>query len=200
MTTNNVLYIADDMILLKNKKYHDIIITKLNKKIVSLGRIANITNFMKEYENILKTHNLNNSILGETIKIIVGPDYTNTDITILKNIFTNFNYRKIYIIKETKLYKLKETNAYLNVYDNYQHLIYLDKYKKVNSLVLPTKLFKSSNDLMKYIKYIIEDKELYLLGSGELLKEIFNTFEEQYNNKTYLFSNHSLYLITKAFS
>lgn len=198
MKAQNVLYFSDNVIYLKNKKKDILIKYKVGKNILANGKIINTMRFIKTYEKLLSENSLNNFLFGETLKIIVAPYYNSIDINLLKNVFANFNYRKVIIDLETKYYKLNQTNAYLNVFDTYQVLSFIDEFKKVNNILITNNLFLNLEDLMSYIKYRIQDRELYLLGRGELLNNFFNSFEEKYHNKTYIFANHEEYLITKA--
>lgn len=198
MKTNNIVYLTDEYIYLKNKKKKDIIRYKINDGIISCGKISNIKNFIKTYEKLLNEFHLNNFLFGDTIKIIVLPSYLQSEINMLKNIFMVFNYRKIIIEKEIKYFKLSSNNAYINIYNNYLSICYLDEFKKINNLYIETKLFKTEQDLMKYLKYILYPKEIYLLGFGTLINTIFNELENKTDLKTYLFSNHETYILDKS--
>ena len=172
MKYNNILHITDDCLYLKSKKQKDIIKYKLSKNIVYGGRISNIKKFMKSFEKLLSENHLNNSLFGETIKVVVASNYTPADITFLKNIINSFNYRKIIIEKELKYYKLNNNIAYINVFDDYFNITYLDEYKKINNIYMETQGFLKTDDILEYLSYILNQKEVYLLGSGELIKEI----------------------------
>ena len=198
MKTNNIVYLTDEYIYLKNKKKKDIIRYKINDGIISCGKISNIKNFIKTYEKLLNEFHLNNSLFGDAIKIIVLPSYLPSEINMLKNIFMVFNYRKIIIEKELKYLKLSNNNAYINVYNNYISISYLDEFKKINNLYFEPKLFKNEQDLIKYLKYILNSKEIYLLGNGNLLNTIFSDLENKTGLKTYLYSNHETYILDKS--
>mgnify|MGYP004568447807 FL=1 len=197
MKMKNILYITDDYLYLKNKKNKDIIKYKVSKNIIESGKIVNIIKFNKLYEKMLSDNHLNNTLFGETIKIIVTPNYKSADITLLKNIFNCFNYRKVIVDYITKNYKLNDNNCYINIISNTIFITMLNEYKKINTITILSSNFKNTLDLCKYIKYIVLDKEIYLLGSGELLTEIFNLFEDTFSNKTFIFSNHDTYILTK---
>lgn len=199
MKAQNILYLGDNTIYLKSNKNNKIIKYKTSKGVLVNGKIGNTKGFLKSYELLLQENKLNNKLFGEKIKIIVGPVYNGLDINILKNVFAYFNYRKIMVDNETKYYKLNGNNAYLNVFDNYCYLTYMNEYKKIISINILNNMFFNEQDLCAYIKYQIKDRELYLLGVGERLNNIFNTFEEKYGNKTYVFSNSEDYLIMRAF-
>ena len=198
MKTNNIVYLTDEYIYLKNKKKKDIIRYKINDGIISGGKISNIKNFIKTYEKLLNEYHLNNSLFGDAIKIIVLPSYLPSEINMLKNIFMVFNYRKIIIEKELKYLKLSNNNAYIYVYNNYISISYLDEFKKINNLYFEPKLFKNEQDLIKYFKYILNSKEIYLLGNGNLLNTIFSDLENKTGLKTYLYSNHETYILDKS--
>ena len=198
MKYNNILHITDDYLYLKNKKNKDIIKYKLANDIIYGGKISNIKKYMKTYEKLLSENHLNNSLFGETIKVVVASNYTPADITFLKNIINSFNYRKIIIEKELKYYKLNNNIAYINVFDDYFNITYLDEYKKINNIYMETNSFFKTEDILKYINYITCDKEVYLLGSGNLLKEIFSKLEDKFNIKTYIFSNYETHIITSV--
>lgn len=198
MKTNNIVYLTDEYIYLKNKKKKDIIRYKISDGIISGGKISNIKNFIKTYEKLLNEFHLNNSLFGDAIKIIVLPSYLPSEINMLKNIFMVFNYRKIIIEKELKYFKLSNNNAYINVYNNYISISYLDEFKKINNLYFEPKLFKNEQDLIKYLKYILKSKEIYLLGNGNLLNTIFSDLENNTGLKTYLYSNHETYILDKS--
>ena len=198
MKFNNILHITDDYLYLKAKKHKSIIKQKLALNTVYGGKIYNIKKFMKTFEKLLNEYHLNNSLFGETIKIIVSSNYTPADITFLKNIMTCFNYRKIVIEKELNYYKLNDKNTYINIFDNYFNLTFLDEYKKINNIYMETKSFYNNNDILNYINYITKDKEVCLLGNGDLLKEVFANLENKFDKKTYIFSNHETLIITSA--
>ena len=147
------------------------------------------------YEKILKDNNLNNNLLGDTIKIIVSPNYTPADITLLKKLFERFNYRKIVVDNEIKTYKLNNNNCYLNVFDNFMNLSFIDEYKKINSFIIYNNYFLTIDKLLSSIKDRIQNKEIILLGHGDFLQKIFDYFENKYDNKTYIFTNFETYLI-----
>lgn len=195
---NNVLYLTDDIIYLKNKNRKDIIKYNINKNIIIEGKIANIDKFIKAYEKLLNENNLNNNLFGDTIKIIIRPNYTFADISLLKTVFEKFNYRKITIDNETKYYKLNNSNAYLNIFNNYIILTYIDEYKKTNSFVIPANYFNNNTDTFKYIKSKIANKDIYIIGKGEVMNEVFSLFESIYQNKTYIYSNHETYLLDNS--
>lgn len=198
MKINNIVYLTDDYIYLKHKKNNNIIKYKLNKNIVEAGKIANQPKFIKSYEQLLNINHLNNSLFGETIKILISPNYNQADIRVLKNLFMCFNYRKVIVENIFKILKLDKNSFYINGYEEYIELFYLDEFNKNNYLLINTNLFFTTDDFFKYLKYRVKNKELYLLGNSDLLSEIFTFFEEKYNNKTFMFSNNELYLINKA--
>lgn len=192
---NNIVYITDDCIYLKNKKRNLFIKSNINKGIIECNKIYNIEKFIKSYEKILKDNNLNNNLIGDTIKIIVTPNYYPSDIFMLKKIFEKFNYRKIIVENEIKTYKLNNTNSYLNIFDNYLFLTYLDEYQKIKSFVINSNYYLDINSLIKTIKDRINNKDILIIGHGKLLQDIFNKYESTYNNKTYLYSNYDTYVI-----
>ena len=198
MKFNNILHITDDYLYLKAKKHKNIIKQKLALNTVYGGKIYNIKKFMKIFEKLLNENHLNNSLFGETIKIIVSSNYTPADITFLKNVMACFNYRKIVIEKELNYYKLNDKNTYINIFDNYFNVTFLDEYKKINNIYMETKSFYNNDDILNYISYITKEKEVCLLGSGDLLKETFANLENKFNKKTYIFSNHETLIITSA--
>ena len=198
MKFNNILHITDDFLYLKAKKHKSIIKQKLALNTVYGGKIYNIKKFMKTFEKLLNENHLNNSLFGETIKIIVSSNYTPADITFLKNIMTCFNYRKIVIEKELNYYKLNDKNTYINIFDNYFNVTFLDEYKKINNIYMETKSFYNNEDILNYINYITKDKEVCLLGNGDLLKEVFANLENKFDKKTYIFSNHETLIIASA--
>lgn len=195
MKYNYTLHITDDYLYLKKKD--NLIKYKLNKDIVFGGKVVNINKFIKSFEKLLCENHLNNSLFGEKIKIIVSSNYKEADIIFLKNIMNCFNYRKISINKELKYYKLNSNNIYLNIFDNYINITFLDEYKKINNIYLESKMFITDDDLMKYLNYIVKNKEVFLLGSGFLLKDIFLNFENKFNKKTYIFQNYQTYIISR---
>lgn len=195
---NNIIYLTDEYIFIKNKKQKDIIKYKINKNIILNGKIINAQKFIKTYELVLKKYNLNTNFFGDTIKIITNASYSLLDKQILKNIFSTLNYRKIVIENASKYLKLNQSNAYLEIYDTYQILSFLDGYRKINNILITNNFFKTTEDIFLYIKYRINEKELYLLGFGSLFEEFFNKFENECDNKTYTFFDSSIYYISHA--
>lgn len=196
MKFNNILHITDDYLYFKNKKNKEIIKYKLPDRTIYGGKISNTKKFIKSFEKLLNANHLNNSLFGDTIKIIVANNYKEADILFLKNIISSFNYRKIVVEKEIKYYKLKENIAYINIFDNYFNVTYLDEYKKIKNIYMETNSFKNTYDILKYIDYITDKKEVCLLGSGNILEEVFLNLEDKFNKKTYIFKNHETHIIT----
>ena len=151
MKFNNILHITDDYLYFKNKKNKEIIKYKLPERTIYGGKISNTKKFIKSFEKLLNANHLNNSLFGDTIKIIVANNYKEADILFLKNIISSFNYRKIVVEKEIKYYKLKENIAYINIFDNYFNVTYLDEYKKIKNIYMETNSFKNTSDILKYI-------------------------------------------------
>lgn len=195
MKFNNLIYLTDEAIYLKNKKQKNIIKFKITKGIIKYGKVYHVDKFLKSYSKLLNDFHLNNNLFGDTIKVIINSTYTPADIFFLKTIFEKFNYRKIVFEQETKKYKLNQSNAYLNIFDNYLLLSYIDEYKKTKSFLIPNNYFNTLNDTLKYIKNKIANKDLYLIGKGEILTEIFNSFEKKYQNKTYIYKDSEVFLL-----
>ena len=61
---------------------------------------------------------------------------------------------------------------------------------------METNSFKNTYDILKYIDYITDKKEVCLLGSGNILEEVFLNLEDKFNKKTYIFKNHETHIIT----
>lgn len=196
MKYNNVLYITDNYLYLKNKK-SDVIKYEVGKGIIYGGKIINARKFIKLYDKLLSDKHLNNSLFGDTIKVIVLANYSEVDINNLKSILNTFNYRKIMVVSEVKYYKLNNKSCYVNVNDNYLSINYIDKFNRVDNIFMESRNFKNNSDLMAYLDYVVEKREVYLLGDGELIKDIFNLFEEKYNKKTYIFNGAQTYIITR---
>lgn len=197
MKANNLLYLTDNTIYLKNKKKKDIIKYNISNNVIKFGKIYHIEKFLKEYNIFLNKYHLNNNLFGDTITIIINSTYTPADIEILKNIMEKLNYRKVTFENEIKLYKLNNDKAIINAQKNYLILSYLDEYKKIKSTLIPSDFFVAFNDLSSYIKSKIQNKELYLIGKSDILNELFNNFEKKYNNKTYIYNNHEIFLINE---
>lgn len=198
MKVHNILYLTDNYIYLRNIKSNKDYKKKISKGIIINTKIANINKFNMFYNKFLNEFKLNKNLFGETIKIIVNPMYTAADINILKNVFLAFNYRKVLVDYETKYYKLNSNNAYLNIRENIASLSYQDEYRKTQNILIPEQFFFSSSDFLAYIKYQIKDRDLYLLGTGDLYEEVEKNFEVKYFNKTYIFSNNENYFISQA--
>lgn len=196
MKIKNTLYLTDDTLYLKSKD--EVIKWKVRQNVLKNGKIASISKFTKEYEKLMQKYNLNNSIFGQTIKIIVNSAYLDSDITVLKNIFTCLSYRKVIVEKELKYLSLTASKAYLLIYDTYSFLYYLDEYQKARSILIDSNIFAESSEYEKYIARKVKGKELFLLGQGDKLNHFFQTFEKNYNILTYLYNNHATYFVDKS--
>ena len=96
MKYNNILHITDDCLYLKSKKQKDIIKYKLSKNIVYGGRISNIKKFMKSFEKLLSENHLNNSLFGETIKVVVASNYTPAVLSYLEFLLYDLLHLKLF--------------------------------------------------------------------------------------------------------
>lgn len=190
-----ILLMNDEFLTLHDLKKHQTIKEKIPKNTVINGKVANINKFIQKYEDILKKHNLNNSLLGDKLKIVVHPKYTSTDITLIKNIFEKLNYRKITIDNELKYYKLDNKSAWINANNNYLLLSYINEYDKKESFLIENNFFLTIDDLFKYLKKRIENRDVYLIGSGEIFENLYQKFENIYKNKVYTFSNSNDYIL-----
>lgn len=192
---NNIAYLTDETIYFKNVKTNKIIKQKINKNIIINGKVANIDKFMNVFDKILKDNNINNNIFGDTIKIIVNPTYTNSDIYLIKNLLEKFNFRKVFIENEIKYYKLNKENCYLNINNEYILMTYINEYQKIENYIIPNNFFNDKKSLFDYIKQKIKNKVVYLIGTGEKLNMFFNNFEQDYGNSTYLINESDIYLL-----
>ena len=200
MQINNLLYLTDEYIYLKNRKLTNVIKYKINKNIILYGKIYNIDKFIKTFNKLLSEKHLNNNLFGDTLKVIINPSYTPADITLLKTVLDKFNYRRIIFENEIKRYKLNDSNAYLNVFNSYQILSFIDEYHKTKSYLIPANFFNNTTDLLKYIKNKIGKKDLYLIGISDNLSQIFTDFEKIHSNLTYLYTDHELYVLNSVHS
>ncbi len=60
--------------------------------------------------------------------------------------------------------------------------------------MLPFNYFNSNEEILLFIKKKVANREIHLIGKGEMLEEIFQNFENLYQNKTYMYTNSELYL------
>ena len=151
-------------------------------------------------EKICHSYKLNNSIIGEKIKVIVSNEYNLLDKEILRNCFEKLNFRNILIEEENKYYKLDLNKAYLNILKDYMSLTYINDYQKKEIYLIPLNFFlfndlDNIDFLLEFIKKKIDKRELYLLGYGKYLEDIYTNFEKKYHNPTYLFAHHETYII-----
>ncbi len=194
-----IIYLTDEIIYVKNKKTNDIIKFKLSKDVIKYGKVYNITKFLDAFNKLINTNHLNNNLFGDKIKVIVNANYSPADIYFLKSLLEKFNYRKITFEKETKLYKLNKSNAYLNIFNNYLMLSYIDEYKKINNYIIPANFFNSTKDLFRFVKNKIEERDLFLIGNGNLIEEFMLNFEAKNHNKTYLHTDSEIYLLNSVY-
>lgn len=192
MKKTNILYITDIIIYYKKDS---IIKYPINKGIVINSKIGNIKKFNKVLGDLLTNNNLNNTLFGNKIKVIINNTWTKADMEIIKNVLINYNYRRIEFEYDHKYYHLNNQNAYLNVLDDYILLTIINDYHKIKTILINNDIFDNIVDKMDYISKMIGNKELFILGYGEDLITIFNSFEEKYKNNTYLFSNNESYLL-----
>lgn len=194
MKVNNLLYLTEDIIYLKNKKIDKVIQHKINNSIIKYGKIYNDEKFLKEYAKLLQSNHLNNNLFGDTIKVIINSTYTPMDIKYLKFLLEKFNYRKIIFENETKYYDLNKTKAFLNVQNDYILLSYIDIYNKTKTFFITDDFFSNINSLLKYIKNKIAMKDLLIIGKGKKISIILEKFENIHHNKTYVYTDSELYL------
>ena len=195
--TNNIIYLSDNYIYLKNYKHKNIIKYNVAKGIIINNKIANIKLFNNTLNNLIKKYKLNNSLFKESITIIINDTYTDVDKFILNNLFESFNYKNIIFINENKTYNLNNNIAYINIKEDNILLTYIDSYKNINTIYIPSNYYDSIKDLCRYINNKIGNKEITLLGYGNLLNDFFNYYEKNYNIAVYLYTNSEFYIIDK---
>ena len=193
MKKKNVLLLTDKYIYFKNNS--KILKYQIDKGIVINGKVANIEKFNKVFSKFLKKNNLNNTIFGDTIKVIINNTWTNADMFVIKYILININYRKIEFIYDIDFYNMNTKNAYLVIYDNYMILNYLDDYKKHSTILVTSNMYDKLEDFMDYIATKVLKKELFILGYGTMLQDFFNVFEDTYNIHTYIYANNETYFL-----
>ncbi len=191
----NILYLTDNCLYLKNYKHQDIIKVKLAKGIMDNGKIASINKFITKYESLSDKYNLNKGLIGEKILIVVHDKYTAADISLLKNIFEKLNYRQTQVEKESKYLKLNQKDAYVIIWDNYINLYYIDEFNKYQSYLIESNFFNTEKELFNFLKSKIKKRNIYLLGNGKIITEMYQNFENKYHNKTYMFTNSEYYLL-----
>ena len=191
--TNNLLYLTGNDAILYNFKYKKYFKLLLSKDIIKLGRIVDNSLFINNFKRFLNKHNINNNIFGESIIIIVQPGYEVNDFENLKTIFLSLNFKCITFLDEVKVYNLNLNNVWINIQKNYYILSLLDNYGKIKSYYVINNYFKNEMHLYKFIKYIVQDKSIYLFGN--YVDNFFNVFEKLFRNKVYLFSNNETFII-----
>lgn len=190
----NVLYLVDDNILFFSKKFKKILKYKINNKALKNGKIANTKLFITSYKKFLNTYKLNNNIFGDTLTIIVNPEYTKVDIDIITNVFASLNYRKTNIVNEIKLYKLNGENAYLNYNQNYMILLYQDEFKEKKVFLIEQNFF-TVEELIKFIKQKISNRNIFCFGLNKDIDEFIKKLETNSQNTGYHFANDESYII-----
>lgn len=194
----NIIYLTDKYLYMysskKNKKYK----FKMDEGIILTGKIANYQKFIKRYFEILKEQKVNNSFIGEKLHLIVNHNYTDVDRFIIQKIFLYFNYRNIKIDDDINYYKLNNNNVWLNLQDKYFTIYFYNKYGEKEYFLIKNNEFKNNNDLNKYIKYLVDAKDLFLIGDDNKVREMYYSFEKKFSNITYTFSNNEFYLIDKC--
>ena len=188
-----IIYLTDEFIYIASKEKIEKV--KLPKNLVLNGKVASINRFITKFMDISKKYNLNNSILGNKLKVLVHAKYTPADITLLKNIFEKLNFRKINIEIENKYYQLNQNNSWLNINSNYALLTYLNEYLKSETILIERNFFNNYLEFLAYIKSKIKNKNLFLIGASEECEKILKDFETQYGNYTYLFENSETFLL-----
>ncbi len=190
----NILYFVDDCLLYYSKKNNKIIKYKINNKALKNGKIANIKLFISSYKKFINEKKINNTLFGDNITVIINPSYTKADIDVLINVLTNLNYRKINIINEMKIYKLNNTNAYLNYNNTYCIISYIDYYKEKHSLFIETNLL-NQKEIIKLINSRLKKRNIFGFGLNPNLSDFLKEIEEKSQNIGYMFSNNDTFLL-----
>ncbi len=182
-----ILYL-DDYINYYNDKFSSIEVITPYKGTLHNGRVIDKDKFYKRIDKYFKLKNINNSIFGEKIIVIINNFYSTIDKLILKSILEELNYKEVTFINELELIKIKKDMLFINYNNSYFSINYLDNKNKIVSDIYQNNYV--NNKLMKSIINILNKKYIFITGKN--IKCLFCKLEK-YNY--YYFKNYdNLYI------
>lgn len=154
----NFLYLIDNNIIYYSTKLDSLIIKKIPKKILCLGKIAEPKDFDKYFKIFLKENKIISGYFKENITIIIDDTYTTVDKCILKDIIEANNFKNVKYINEKKFFKPKRKELILIFNEDYKK-VYIKKKEEVELLVISSNIF-SNSDIIAYLneKYKVYNK------------------------------------------
>lgn len=179
MRSENVTFlILNNNLIIKQNE--EIEILSLDDNVIKNGRINNIKNFITIFNKAKIIKNSNKKIAGDNFHFIYFAEYTELELTTIKNFFKDYGYDKLKAVNFANLLSFPRSTMYF-VKDIEQIYIYtINNFMDINS-----KLYENNKD--DFFKMLIKNfnfKELLLLGYRDL--EYFKDVENKYQKKCYI--------------
>lgn len=173
---NLVIYFCDNIIyILYNGKI-------IEKKLKSLkrGLVVNRTDFIENFENIIKKEKIKSSFFGDKIYVVKDVYFRESDLFYLENIFNDLGFVKVKFLNILDYFM--EDYTYIGIFSNYI-IFYLDK-----PVLLDLNYFKDFPKLIEYFEDYYNNYVI-LFGSNINIPNIHSNVINIYyidNYKTYI--------------
>lgn len=184
----NILYL-DDYINYYSKKNSQIIKVIPYKNSIRNGVIIDKVKFIKRFNKLLIDNHIKNSLLSDSITVIINNYYTEEDKYVLKEILNEMNYKNVYFTSENKYLNIKKDIIYINCNYTYFYILHLNYLGN-----LEINLYKNDDLNKKILKYIIKNLKpntIILYGKNTFeIKEILD--DNDIDNYYYFEENDNL--------
>lgn len=175
-TYNNILYITDNKLILKdNDNYYDFIISS---KILNNGFILNKELFINEYFKNLKLNHLNKILWRKNILIITDYIYPYNEKKILKETFREIGYNEVSIKPIDSILKINKEDYFL-INNDILRLFYVDNLNQKGNLELNQNIL-SEEEISFLLKNRCKNKRLFIINQNEKIISLIDKLKLDY--------------------
>ncbi len=197
MKNQIILYLVDDRINSYQQKEKKLLEYQLPKKIIKNGKITHHPKFIKEFNKFLKQNKIIHKFQRNIIWCIIPPNFEQTDVELMRNIFEDFPIDDIKFIKETNLYQLKKRTLWINKNETYAFLTILKKNQFETYLWDQTYLLNIIEYINKILAMNKSIKRIILIGTDPNIPAYVCQLQKQTNKIVLYYEDHKNYLINK---
>jgi|GEM_PF-3969217 len=167
MNKNKLFHIIDNTLYIKEL---DRMISLENKQLFKYSKLQDIDKSVVEIQNLLKNNNMNISIVGEEVDVLINYTYSNVDRLVLKSFLERLEFNKVNFYYEEENIP-EEYKIILSYNKNFTTII--DKASN-QTYIIDFKLLVDEDELLnivtKYIQKHSEVDKIYVHGENQNIK------------------------------
>lgn len=195
MKNELIMYLTDKEIICYQKKEAKYFSWKIDSKIIKFGKVIHRPKFQNELNKFFKKEKILKKFYRNIIYFLTPPTFEEIDKEIMQITLEDFLVSEVRFFKEVNLYQGKKNTIWVNIFDNYAYITFLNEKNKKTILWQKENEYSIEENIQRIIEKYPKIKKIICIGSIKTIPHISQKIEIMVKKRVLYYEDYDQYLI-----